>query len=110
MAKKYRVGIVGLDHWYAALAAAESATKNPRTELVAIANRDARQLDETATRYGVTTTSANYSDVINRDDIDILVTGVYCNENPDVVVAAARSGKQIVSTKPIAMDNAGSDK
>jgi predicted dehydrogenase len=110
MAKKYRVGIVGLDHWYAALAAAESATKNPRTELVAIAHRDARQLDETATKYGVTTTSANYSDVINRDDIDILVTGVYCNENPDVVVAAARAGKQIVSTKPIAMDNAGSDK
>ena len=33
MAKTYRVGIAGLDHWYAALAAAEMAQKNPKTEL-----------------------------------------------------------------------------
>ena len=110
MAKRYRVGIVGLDHWYGALAAAESASKNPRTEIVAIAHRDARQLAETAAKYGVSATSANYDDVLNRDDVDIIVTGVYCNENPDVVVAATRNGKQVASTKPIAMDVAGADR
>ncbi len=110
MATPYRVGIVGLDHWYAALGAAESIAKNPRTELVAIAHRDARQLEETARRFHVSATSDNYLAVATRDDVDIVVTGCYCSENADLCVAAARAGKHIVSVKPVGMSLADADK
>lgn len=110
MATPYRIGIAGLDHWYAGLAAAESIAKNPRTELVAIAHRDARQLEETARRYGVKATTANYREVVQRDDVDIVVTACYCNENADLCVEAARRGKHIVSVKPVGMTVADADK
>ncbi len=110
MAAKYRIGIAGLDHWYAGLAAAESATKNPRTEIVAIAHRDPGHLAETAKRFGVGSTTANYLEIAQRDDVDIVVTACYCNENPALVQEAARHGKHIVSVKPVALDVAGADK
>src|SRR5205814_2351888 len=99
----YRIGIAGLDHWYAALGAAESIAKNPRTQLVAIAHRDPTQLAETARRYGAPYTTANYREVVERDDVDVVVTGCYCSENVELCVAAAERGKHIVSVKPIAM-------
>ena len=67
MAKTYRVGIAGLDHWYAALAAAEMAQKNPKTELTVLAHRNAGQLQETARRFGVASTTASYREVVERD-------------------------------------------
>jgi predicted dehydrogenase len=109
MAAKYRIGIAGLDHWYAGLAAAESAAKNPLTEIVAIAHRHPGQLAETATKYGVAATTANYREIAQRDDVDIVVTACYCNENPALVAEAARNGKHIVSVKPVALDVAGAD-
>lgn len=109
MADRYRVGIVGLDHWYAGLAAAESTVKNPRTELVAISHRDPKHLAESAQRFGAGVATTNYREVIERDDIDIVVTACYCSENVEMACEAARRGKHIVSVKPIAMDVAGAD-
>ena len=52
MAQRYRIGIVGLDHWYVGLAAAEIAAREPNLELVAVAHRDPGRLEETAIRFG----------------------------------------------------------
>ncbi|HEY8885735.1 MAG TPA: Gfo/Idh/MocA family oxidoreductase [Chloroflexota bacterium] len=110
MAKTYRVGIAGLDHWYAALAAAEMAQKNPKTELTVLAHRNAGQLEETARRFGVASTTASYREVVERDDVDIVVTGCYCSENADLCVEAARRGKHILSVKPVGMTVADADR
>jgi len=110
LAKTYRVGIAGLDHWYAALAAAEMAQKNPKTELTVLAHRNAGQLQETARRFGVASTTASYREVVERDDVDIVVTGCYCSENADLCVEAARRGKHILSVKPVGMTVADADR
>src|SRR5436309_13540617 len=109
MAKTYRVGIAGLDHWYAALAAAEMAQKNPKTELTMLAHRNADQLQQTAKRFGVASTTARYREVVESDDVDIVVTGCYCSENADLRVEAARRRKHIVTVKPVAMTVADAD-
>ncbi len=110
MSKTYRVGIAGLDHWYAGLAAADQVAKNPKTELVVIAHRNPEQLAETAKRFGAAATTASYREVVERDDVDIVVTACYCSENADLCVEAARRGKHIVSVKPIGMTVAEADR
>ena len=109
MADKYRVGIVGLDHWYAGLAAAESAARNPRVELAVIAHRDPKKLKETAERFGARASTVSYREVVERDDVDVVVTACYCSENAELCREAASRGKHIVSVKPIAMDLAQAD-
>ncbi len=110
MAKTYRVGIAGLDHWYAGLAAAEQAARNPKIDLVAIAHRDPKRLEETAKRFGAKRSTANYLEVAQSDDVDVVVTACYTSENPDLVEAAAKAGKHVVSVKPIAMTVADADR
>lgn len=109
VAERYRVGIVGLDHWYAGLAAAESVARNPRAELAVIAHRNPRQLEETASRFGARETTDSYRGVVERDDLDIIVTACYTSENADLCREAARRGKHVASVKPIAMNLAEAD-
>ena len=110
MANKYRVGIAGLDHWYAGLAAADSASRNPKIELVAIAHRDPKQLEETVKRFGAKRATTNYLEVAQSGDVDVVVTACYTSENADLVEAAAKAGKHVVSVKPIAMTVADADR
>ena len=110
MAKRYRIGIVGLDHWYVGLAAAEIAARDPNLELVAIAHRDPVRLQEAAARFGDPDTTPDYRSVVERDDVDVVVTACPTSENADLVVAAARAGKHILSVKPVAMNLADADR
>ena len=69
MAERYRIGIVGLDHWYVGLAAAEIAARDPDLELVAIAHRDPNASggrDAIRARHA----TADYRSVVERDDVD----------------------------------------
>ncbi|MBI2942545.1 MAG: Gfo/Idh/MocA family oxidoreductase [Chloroflexi bacterium] len=109
MKSKYRIGIAGLDHWYAGLAAAEAAAKHPRAELVAIAHRDRRRLQETAERFGAAAATTGYQEIVERDDVDVVVTAGYVSENAALCREAARRGKHILSVKPIAMSLAEAD-
>jgi predicted dehydrogenase len=110
VAERCRVAIAGLDHWYVGLAAAEIAAHDPAMELVAIAHRDADRLAETAARYGSPHTTSDYKSVVDRDDVDVVVTACPTSENADLVVAAANAGKHIVSVKPIAMNLVEADR
>ncbi len=110
MVKTYRVGIAGLDHWYAGRAAAEQAARNPKIDLVAIAHRDPRRLEEAVRQFGAKRSTSNYLEVAQSDDVDVVVTACYTSENPDLVEAAAKAGKHIVSVKPIAMTVADADR
>jgi predicted dehydrogenase len=110
VADKYRVGIAGLDHWYIGLAAAESAVRNPRAELTAIAHRDPERLAEAAARFGAKHSTTSYREVVERDDVDVVVTACYTSENAELAVAAAKAGKHVVSVKPIAMTVADADR
>jgi predicted dehydrogenase len=106
MPDKLRLGIVGLDHWYAGLAIAEDAARNEKVELVAIAHRDERRGRETAERFGAGGYTDDYMAVATRGDLDVVATACYCSENARLAAAAARAGSHVLSVKPIAMTSA----
>lgn len=103
VADKIRAGIVGLDHWYAGLDALRIWNADPRVELVAVAHRNT-QIAESVVRATGAVLTADYRAVVERDDIDLILTACTTAENADLCIRAARSGKNIVSIKPFAMN------
>jgi predicted dehydrogenase len=108
MTKKLRLGIVGLDHWYAGLAIADEVSRSDAYELVAIAHRHEQRGRETAAKHGAEFTP-EYEALASRADLDVVATACYTSENPALVAAAARAGSHVLSVKPIAMTVAQAD-
>jgi predicted dehydrogenase len=102
MPEPLRVGIAGMDHWYAGLGTVDQLARSETARLVALAHRDGEKARETAEKHGVAW-STDPMEIAQRTDVDLVVTACTTRENPDVCVAAARNGKHIVSVKPIAM-------
>jgi predicted dehydrogenase len=108
--KQYGVGIVGLDHWYAGIGAADALRNNPRARVVAVAHRDEAKLREFAAERGIPFTTTDYRAIAPRDDVDVVVTACPTAENVEICIDAARRGKHIVSVKPFAMTLADGDR
>lgn len=102
MSKIWRVGILGLGHWYSAYGLARALPEYPRAELVAAAWHDAAQLDEFCTTFGVEG-HGDYGELLGRDDVDIVHVAAPVAEIPGCAVQAARSGKHVILGKPMAM-------
>ncbi|MBC7316546.1 MAG: Gfo/Idh/MocA family oxidoreductase, partial [Chloroflexi bacterium] len=103
MAEKIRVGIVGLDHWYAGLGAIRQLKGNPRTELVIVAHRDLGHARPVIEEAGAIATD-DYDAVVERGDLHLVITACTTVENVRLCGKAARSGKHIISVKPYAMN------
>lgn len=103
MADKYRVGIVGLDHWYAGLGAMRQLKGHPRAELVVVAHRDLAHARPVIEEAGAEATD-DYESVVARDDLDLIITASPTSENVALCSTAARSGKHVISGKPYAMN------
>ena len=99
----WRVGILGLGHWYSAFGLARALREYPRASLVAAAWHDPVQLAEFSNTFGVDGHDA-YGDLLSRDDIDIVHIAAPVAEIPDLTIRAARAGKHIVLGKPMAMN------
>ena len=108
MAKRWRVGIAGLGHWYSAFGLARAFPEYPKAELVAVAWPDAAQLDEFARTFGIEGTPT-YDELLARDDVDIVHIAPPVADIPDLTIKAARAGKHIVLGKPMAMTVAEAD-
>lgn len=102
MSKKWRVGILGLGHWYSAYGLSRALPEYPRAELAAVAWHDREQL-ETFTRTFNVPGYTDYGELLERDDIDIVHISPPVSEIPECTIAAARAGKHIVLGKPMAM-------
>jgi predicted dehydrogenase len=108
MTKKLRLGIVGLDHWYAGLAMADEVSRSDAYELVAIAHRHEQRGRETAEKHRAEFMT-DYQALASRSDLDVIATACYTSENAAIVAAAAKAGSHILSVKPIAMTVAQAD-
>jgi predicted dehydrogenase len=106
-AKKIRVGIAGMDHFYIGLAAVRELQQDANAELVIIAHRDRDRAKQTAEQAGAKWTT-NYEEVANAE-IDLLITACPTNQNAELVIEAAKQDKHIVSVKPFAMNLAEAD-
>ena len=103
MSRRWRVGILGLGHWYSAYTLARSLPEYPRAELVAAAWPDATQLDAFTGTFGVRG-YANYADLLAREDVDIVHLAAPVSELAELAIASARAGKHILLGKPMAMN------
>ena len=102
MTRKWRVGILGLGHWYSAYGLARSLPEYPKAELAAVAWHDRQQLDEFARTFKVEA-YGDYGELLKREDIDIVHIAPPVAEIPDCTVQAAQAGKHIILGKPMAM-------
>jgi predicted dehydrogenase len=102
MAGKYRVGILGLGHWYSGFGLARGLAEYPRAELVAVAERDEAKAREFGQTFGVDVYT-DYDALIARDDIDIVHIAPPVVDIPDCTIKAAAAGKHMVMGKPMAM-------
>ncbi len=108
MPRSWRVGILGLGHWYSAYGLARALREYPRASLVAAAWHHPSQLREFATTFQVDAHDS-YEQLLERDDIDVVHIAAPVAEIPDLTVRAARAGKHIVLGKPMAMTVAQAD-
>lgn len=74
----------------------------PETELVAVADANARAAASAAAEFGVE--ALTLDEILARTDIDAVGITTSTNTHVEVIVAAARAGKAIMCEKPISMD------
>ncbi|HWV23830.1 MAG TPA: Gfo/Idh/MocA family oxidoreductase [Thermomicrobiales bacterium] len=102
MSTPIRFAIIGLDHWYTAISLAEEMASHPDIELVGIAHDDKDRAQEVAAKAGNPTVSTDPATFLNDPSIDAIGSFVSVDRNPDIVIAAARASKHILSIKPLA--------
>jgi predicted dehydrogenase len=102
MQRKWRIGILGLGHWYSAYNLARSLPGHPRAELVGAAWHDAAQLSAFAGAFGIRG-YASYAELLEKEQIDIVHLAAPVSELPELTMLSARAGKHIVLGKPMAM-------
>ena len=71
MAKKHRVAVLGLGHWYSAYGLGRALRDSSTAELVAAAWSDKAQLDDFVRTFGVTG-YASYEELLAKEQVDIV--------------------------------------
>jgi predicted dehydrogenase len=106
--KRWRVGILGLGHWYSCYGLARALAGYPRAELVAVASPQADHRDEFARSFGIEV-HPDHAALLARSDVDIVHIATPVAEIPAATIAAANAGKHVVLGKPMAMTVAQAD-
>jgi len=79
---------------------AELIKATPGARLVSISSRDAAKAEAAATELGCDWT-ADYHDMLRRDDIDVIAVYTPSAQHRDIAIEAAEAGKHLIITKPI---------
>jgi predicted dehydrogenase len=96
--EKVRIGMVGSK--FAADFHADSHSRNPLAEIVAVAAID--NLEEYSKNWGVKDTMTDFKELCKRDDVDLIDVCVPNFLHHDVVLEAAANKKHIICEKPLA--------
>ena len=104
----YRVGMIGVGRM--GTNHARAYVVNPKTELVAAADRDPENLELFRRRFGVKVYD-DYHDMLAAEDLDIAAPVLPVSANPQAVIDCAEAGVgAIFSEKPIASSLADADR
>lgn len=109
MSQTFRVGVAGLIHdhvwgmlrWWKELADAE---------LVAAADVNAPLREKVRTDFGLERTYASYTEMLDREELDIVLVTLDNAGTADAVEAAAAHGAHVMSEKPMAATLAQADR
>jgi predicted dehydrogenase len=96
----FGIGVVGLDHWYTAFGVLDTCAASVETPLVAIAEEDPARRDEVAAKYTGAAVTADYGDLLARDDVELVAICAGTDRAPEIARRALAAGKHVVSVKP----------
>ncbi|MEX2400968.1 MAG: Gfo/Idh/MocA family oxidoreductase [Rhodothermales bacterium] len=102
MDKSWRIGILGLGHWYSAYMLARALPEYRKADLVAAAWSRQDQLNEFCDAFHLDA-HTEYDALLARNDIDIVHLAPPVSQMAECAIAAARAGKHIILGKPMAM-------
>jgi predicted dehydrogenase len=106
-----RIGIVGLHNHYHAYPFADYLVRGlPGMELVAVADERPEEAKAFGEKYCSGDWTADYAELIRRDDIDAVIVTSYTSAHADHVELAAEHGKHVLLDKPIATTMADADR
>ena len=99
MAKKVRVGIVGLGFGAEFIPIYQ---RHPDAEMYAICRRDRAELDACGERFGVEKRYTSFEEMIADPDLDAVHINTPIADHAPQAIAALRAGKHVASTVPAA--------
>ncbi|MET0425682.1 MAG: Gfo/Idh/MocA family oxidoreductase, partial [Actinoplanes sp.] len=100
---KLRVGVVGAGRW-AVRSHIPGWQRDPRVEVVALADTDAAALAEAGEKFGVKKLASDYRDLVTDPDIDVIDVVTGDRAHFEVSMAALENGKHVLCEKPVHAD------
>jgi predicted dehydrogenase len=101
--RKVRVGVLGAGAW-AKFAHIPGFKRDDRCEVVAIADPKRDLADAAATEFGIPDVHASHTELIARDDIDLVDVCTPSATHFELAWAALEAGKHVLCEKPVAFD------
>lgn len=96
--------VVGLDHWYSALAVAEAISTYPDAQLRWVIDANVERAQAVAEKNHALRYSTDYADALADPEVEVIAGYTSIDQGPEIYIAAAEAGKHILSIKPIAMN------
>ena len=101
--KRLGVGVIGAGRW-ANWAHLPGWVRDERCQLVGVCDREVDRAEKAAKEFGAQVVTADYRDLLNRDDIDVIDVVTRDSDHFEINMAALEAGKHVLSEKPVAHD------
>ncbi len=105
MTQVFRIGLLGASK-IARQAVLTPVRTDPRFVISAVAARDPHRARDYASEHGIAEVAADYADLLERDDVDVIYNGLPPAGHARWSIAALEAGKAVLCEKPFARDRA----
>lgn len=101
--KRLGIGVVGAGRW-ANWAHLPGWIRDERCDLIAVCDSDPGRAYRVAAEFGAPVAATDYTELLRRDDIDVIDVVTRDSEHFEINCAAIEAGKHVLSEKPVAHD------
>ena len=102
--KRLGIGVIGAGRW-AGWAHLPGWARDERCRIVGVCDIDPERAAAAAKTYGADVATGDYTELLKRDDIDIIDVVTRDSEHFEINCAAIEAGKHVLSEKPVAHDH-----
>jgi predicted dehydrogenase len=100
---KLRIGVLGAGAW-ADNAHVPGWLRDPRCEVVALADIELERAEGLAEKYGLGGATSDWQSVVSRADVDVIDIATPSATHLELALAAIDAGKHVLCEKPVAFD------